>query len=67
MVNGVYGGNFEGNEFPNARRHNPLYDTPPVSRRTNHSHLLGNLIRRTFNQVATSGKRGNLLTKGFRG
>ena len=31
------------------------------------NHLLGNLIRRTFNQVATSGKRGNLLTKGFRG
>ena len=44
MVNGVYGGNFEGNEFPNARRHNPLYDTPPVSRRTNQSHLLGILI-----------------------
>ena len=44
MVNGVYGGNLEGNEFPNARRHNPLYDTPPVSRRTNQSHLLGNLL-----------------------
>ena len=41
VVNGVYGGNFEGNEFPNPRRHNPLYDTPPVSRRTNQSHLLG--------------------------
>ena len=42
VVNGSYGGNMgANNEFPNNRRHNPLYDTPPVARRPNPSHLLG--------------------------
>ena len=45
VVNGSYGGNMgANNEFPNNRRHNPLYDTPPVARRPNPSHLLGKQI-----------------------
>ena len=45
VVNGSYGGNMgTNNEFPNNRRHNPLYDTPPVARRPNPSHLLGKKI-----------------------
>merc|ERR1719458_1482304 len=38
VMSGNFVGNMSGgddNEFPNSRRHNPLYDTPPVVRRPN--------------------------------
>ena len=41
VATGVNDGNMSRNEFPNNRRHNPLYDTPPVARRPNPPYLQG--------------------------